>query len=47
MNHQKIEVVDFGSNCRLGVYFLHLICSGFMFILVQYLEFIIIGKFVY
>ena len=29
MNHPKIEVVDFGSNCRLGVSFLHLICFWF------------------
>ena len=28
-NHPKIEAVDFGSNCRLGVYFLHLICFWF------------------
>ena len=25
-NHPKIEAVDFGSNCRLGVCFLNLIC---------------------
>ena len=29
MNVPKIEVVDFGSNCRLGVCFLHLICFWF------------------
>ena len=29
MNHPKIEAVDFGSNCRLGVCFLHLICFWF------------------
>ena len=29
MNHQKIEAVDFGNNCRLGVCFLHLICFRF------------------
>ena len=29
MNHPKIEVVDFGSNCRIGVCFLHLICFWF------------------
>ena len=28
-NHPKIEVLDSGSNCRLGVCFLHLICSWF------------------
>ena len=28
-NHPKIEAVDFGSNCRLGVFFLHLICFWF------------------
>ena len=28
-NHPKIEVVDFGSNCRLGVCLLHLICLWF------------------
>ena len=32
-NHPKIEVVDFGSNCRLGVCFLHLICFWFYFYL--------------
>ena len=30
MNHLKIEAVDFGSNCRLGVSFLHLICFWFL-----------------
>ena len=29
MNVPKIEVVDFGSNCRLGVCFLCLICFWF------------------
>ena len=29
MDHPKIEVVDFGSNCRLRVCFLHLICFWF------------------
>ena len=29
INHPKIEVVDLGSNCRLGVCFLHLICFWF------------------
>ena len=29
MNHIKIEEVDFGSNCRLEVSFLHLICFWF------------------
>ena len=29
MNHPKIEAVDFGSNCRFGVCFLHLICFWF------------------
>ena len=28
-NHTKIEAVDFRSNCRLGVCFLHLICFWF------------------
>ena len=28
-NHPKIEAVDVGSNCRLGVWFLHLICFCF------------------
>ena len=26
MNHTKIEAVDIGSNCKLGFFFLHLIC---------------------
>ena len=29
MNHPKIEAVDFWSNCRHGVCFLHLICFWF------------------
>ena len=29
MNHPKIKVVDIGSNCRLEVCFLHLICFWF------------------
>ena len=28
-NHPRIEAVDFGSNCRLGVCFLHLNCFWF------------------
>ena len=29
MNHPKIEAEDFGSNCKLGACFLHLICFWF------------------
>ena len=47
MNVPKIEAVDFGNNCRLGVCFLHLICFWFYVYLSLVLVLVIIGGFVY
>ena len=48
MNQPKIEAVDVGSNCRLGVCCLRLDSFYFfMFILVQFLAIVIIGRSVY
>ena len=47
MNHPEIETVDVGSNCRLGVCFLHLICFWFYVYFTLVFRVYIIGRFVY